>query len=93
MKSIISNERECFVCKKPFHLHRHHIWGGGRRELSEKYGCWVYLCGRHHNFSDFGVHYNKSLDIKLKKLCQTKLEESGWSREKVAETFGRNYLD
>ena len=92
MKSIIRNERECLICKTPFNLHRHHIYGGSRRDASEESGAWCYLCARHHNFSDLGVHYEKSLDIKLKKLAQKKLEESGWSREKFISTFGRNYL-
>lgn len=93
MNSIISNERECLICKSTYNLHRHHIFGGARRQLSEENGCWCYLCARHHNFSDLGVHFNKSLDIKLKKLAQQKLEESGWNRERFIETFGRNYLD
>ena len=70
MKSILSNERECYVCGTPLNLHRHHIWGGGRRKLSEKHGCWVYLCAKHHNMSDKGVHFNKALDTELKQDCQ-----------------------
>lgn len=93
-KSIISNERECLVCKTTFDLHRHHVFfGTANRKLSEQYGCWVYLCGRHHNLSNAGVHFNKPFDTKLKQICQKKWEELNGSREDFIRTFGRNYLE
>lgn len=93
-KSVISNDPKCFACKTQINLHKHHIYGGvGRRNLSEEYGCWVYLCARHHNMSDFGVHQDKGFDLGLKKLCQEKLMyEHGWTREQFIATFGRSYL-
>ena len=93
-KSVISNEKICLVCGTPFNLHKHHIYNGmSFRRPSEKYGCWCYLCGYHHNLSDHGVHFNKELDESLKKICQETLEqEHGWSREKFMDIFGRNYL-
>lgn len=93
-KSIISNERECFICKTTFNLHRHHVFfGTANRKKSEQYGCWVYLCGKHHNLSNAGVHFNKSLDMKLKQICQKKWEEINGAREDFIRTFGRNYLE
>lgn len=92
-KSIVSNERQCFICHDTRTLHKHHIYGGiGRRELSEKFGCWVYLCPWHHNMSDSGVHFNKVLDLKLKQWCQRKFEEEH-SREEFRRYFGRSYLE
>lgn len=91
-KSIISGEYECYICGTIEDLHRHHIFNGsGIRPLSEKNGCWVYLCARHHNMSKYGVHTNRELDLQIKRICQKKLEESGWSREEFIKTFGRNY--
>ena len=93
MKSIISNERECFICHKLEPLHKHHIYEGtGRRALSEKYGCWIYLCPRHHNWSDYGIHANKELDLKIKQMCQKKWMELYGSEEDFIKVFGRNYL-
>lgn len=93
-KSIISNEKVCIVCGTPFNLHRHHIYAGtGRRQISERYGCWVYLCARHHNASNAGVHFNKKLDIKLKQTAQKAWEYQNGSREDFIKTFGRNYID
>ena len=92
-KSIISNDPKCFVCGCPYKLHRHHLYGGvGRRDKSEEYGCWVYLCARHHNLSNSGVHYYKPLDDKLKKLCQEEWEKRFGSTEDFIRIFGRNYL-
>lgn len=93
-KSILSNERVCYVCRLPYNLHRHHIFfGHGNRNLSEKYGCWVYLCARHHNMSNKGVHFNKELDLKLKERAQIAFEIHHGSRSDFIKTFGRNYLD
>lgn len=91
--SIISNAPECYVCKTTINLHKHHIYENhARRPKSEKYGCWVYLCARHHNFSPEAVHYNRELDLKLKSICQEKWEEIYGNREQFIETFGRSYL-
>lgn len=93
-KSILSNEKECFICGYTKDIHKHHIfYGTANRKQSEKYGCWVWLCANHHNMSDVGVHCNKAYDQKLKRICQDVLErEYKWSREKVIKTFGRSYL-
>lgn len=91
-KSIVSNEKECLICGTTYGLHKHHIfYGQGYRELSEKYGCWCWLCGRHHNLSNVGVHFNREADLKLKRYCQ-KLWEQKYGHEKFMQIFGRNYL-
>ena len=93
MKSILSNERECYVCGYTEGLHKHHIfYGRGIRPISEKHGCWVYLCYRHHNMSDYGVHFNHLLDMELKQTCQKKWEKRNGTREDFIRTFGRSYL-
>ena len=92
-ESILSNEKLCFACYTPLNLHKHHIFYGiGNRSRSEEFGCWVYLCDRHHNMSDDGVHFNKPFDITLKKYCQEKWEEVHGDREKFIRTFGKSYL-
>ena len=91
-KSIISNEKKCVVCGTTLDLHRHHIYGGSRRKASEKYGCWVYLCARHHNMSDLGVHFNPALDAYLKAAGQLAWQYTYGTTEDFIKTFGRNYL-
>lgn len=74
-------------------LHEHHIYEGfGRRRQSEKMGAKVWLCAKHHNMSDYGIHFNKEEDMELKRACQRKYEETH-TREEFMELIGRNYLD
>lgn len=91
MDSILQDSKECYVTRSTNNLHKHHIYGGARRKLSELYGCFVWLRADWHNLSDYGVHFNKSLDTKLKRICQEKFEESH-TRDEFMRIFGRNYL-
>ena len=92
-KSIISNERKCVVCGTTLNLHRHHVfYGVANRPKAEHWGCWVYLCARHHNMSNEGVHFNHELDLSLKKYVQTEFEKK-YGHDKYMEVFGRNWLD
>lgn len=59
--------------------------------MSEQYGTWVWLRADWHNLSDYGVHFNKELDRKLKVLTQEKFEEK-YGHEKFMQVFGKNYL-
>jgi hypothetical protein len=92
MRSIVSNKPECLICKTTYYLHKHHIiYGAGRRKLSEKYGCWVYLCARHHNMSNEGVHFNAELDRKLKAYTQKRFNEV-YPELDFIRIFGKSYL-
>lgn len=94
-KSIISMEYECVVCGRTTNLHRHHVFFGQKNhDPSEREGCWVYLCPRHHNASNYGVHVNHALDLKLKRMCQKKwMEVNNRTIEDFISVFGRNYLE
>jgi hypothetical protein len=95
MKSILSNEKECFICGLPEEctpIHKHHVFMGYNRKNSEKYGCWVYLCARHHNMSDEGVHFNLAFCVTLQKYCQEKWESINGDREQFRSIFGKSYL-
>lgn len=93
MKSLISNEKECYVCHTTQNLHKHHIYEGtANRKKSDQDGCWVYLCARHHNVSKYGVHFNKELELLLKARCQLAWErEYNKTTEDFIKRFGRNY--
>lgn len=92
-RSILSNERECYICHSPFNLHRHHIFhGSARRQTSEREGCWVYLCAYHHNLSDDGVHFDHELDLSLKRECQRAWEARNGGRKRFMDVFGVSYL-
>ena len=93
-KSILQTEKECYITGQTNNLHRHHIYAGGRRKISEREGFWVYLAGWLHNQSDEGVHGKNGheLDMMLKRHCQMKYEETH-SREEFMKLIGKNYLD
>ena len=94
MKSILQTEKECYITGQTMGLHKHHIYAGGRRQISERNGFWVYLAGWLHNQSDEGVHGKNghALDLKLKQDCQRKFEKTH-SREEFMKLIGKNYLD
>lgn len=90
MKSIMQTEKECYICGRTEPLHKHHIYMGANRRLSEKYGCWVWLCPEHHT-GNTGVHNNRNLDLMLKKLCQTEFEKEH-CRAGFYAVFGKSFL-
>lgn len=92
-KSIISNEKSCFICGDPNVVKHHSFHGTANRQISESQGCWIYLCPEHHNMSNEGVHFNHPFDVMLKKYTQMIWEEkNGKSREDFIKTFGKSHL-
>lgn len=93
MESIIQHERCCMVCRTTHNLHRHHIFEGtANRRISDANGFTVYLCGYHHNLSSAGIHFDKTLDIAVKRYAQ-QIYEQTHSRNEFIELIGRSYLD
>lgn len=94
MRSIIQSEKECYITGCTFNLHEHHIFfGRGLRKLSEKYGLKIYLRADYHNLADYGVHFNKELDLQIKEMAQRKaMEYYGWTKEDFIRIFGKNYI-
>lgn len=90
-KSIIQKNKECFVTKSTTNLHKHHIFGGANRKLSEKYGLWIYLRADWHDMSDYGVHFNKELDTRLKIIAQRRFIEE-YPHQDFIRIFGKNYI-
>lgn len=90
-ESIMQNDYECYITGSRINLHRHHIYAGGRRQASEKWGCWVWLRFDWHNGASYGVHFNKDLDRKLKAECQERFERL-YGHEKFMEVFGKNFM-
>ena len=76
MKSIIQDEKRCYICGQTYWLEDHHIFGGkANRPLSEKYGLKVWLCREHHR-GDTGVHKNAKLSNHLKVIGQIVFEKT-----------------
>lgn len=92
-KSIIQTNKACWVCGYTMELERHHIfYGSANRKLSEKWGCWCWLCHEHHT-GNTGIHFNPDLDDILKKYAQERFEALCGTREDFRRIFGKSYLN
>ncbi len=91
MKSIMQDHKECYLTGSTNDLHKHHVFGGANRSNSEKYGCWIWLRSDWHNMSDRGVHFDRQLDLTIKRDTQAKFE-SIWGHALFLKVFGKNYL-
>lgn len=92
MRSVISDNRECWVCRNP-QVEKHHIYEGPLRKKSERYGAWVYLCPYHHRIQG-GINHNpvKELDLRLKRQAQRELEKK-YGHPWFMNEFHRNWLE
>lgn len=95
MKSLINNNKECYVCHKKTNLHLHHIMFGKNRKKADEDGLVVYLCYDHHEGIN-GVHGKNGhdLDLRLKQYAEARwLECYNASVNDFIKRYGRNYLD
>ena len=91
-KSIISNERECYICHTQRDLQRHHIFGGPNRRRSDDDGLWIYLCVDHHT-GNHGVHRDFGLALEIKQMGERAwIERYGKTREEFIRDYGKNFL-
>lgn len=87
--------KECYFCGSTEQLHRHHIFSGtSNRKNSELYkdACVVWLCYKHHNGSNAGVHFNRLADISLKQDAQKYFEQNIGTREQFRQIFGKSFI-
>lgn len=91
-KSLIQEGKYCYVCGRESALHKHHIFFGANRKKSEEDGAFCYLCYMHHNGGNYGVHFNKELDTRLKKECQEAWQEKYGTIEDFRKRYGKSWL-
>ena len=91
--SILQNKKQCYVCETTLNMHTHEVFFGKNRQKSIEDGCCVYLCGKHHNQSNAGIHFNHELDLKVKKEMQLKWQQVyNKTTDDFIKRYGRNYL-
>lgn len=90
-KSIIQEDTDyCYICGR-YGTEIHHVFfGTANRKLSDKYGLVVGLCYNHHRGNN-GVHFNKELDLMLKRRAQELFAEH-YPESDFLAIFGRNFL-
>lgn len=91
-KSIISNEKKCYICGSKHWLEYHHLFGGATRKKSEQYGLVVYLCHACHNEPPNGVHHNREKMDWLRRIGQEAFEREYPDKDFLKE-FHRNYKE
>ena len=75
-------------------FHKHHIFGGANRKLSEEDGLYVYLHPKLHNMSDMGVHYDKAFMQLAHDMGREAWKKYyGKTEEDFIERYGRSYRD
>ena len=93
-KSILQDKKECYITGSICNLHKHHVFEGtANRKLSERDGLWLWLRADWHNLSDYGVHFNKELDLKLKRIAQKRWQEYYHKTEEdFIKEYGKSYI-
>lgn len=59
---------------------------------SEEDGFIVPLVPELHNMSPAGVHFNRALDLRLKRQCQQWFEENIGTRDEFIKRYGKSWL-
>lgn len=91
--SIIQDKKQCYVCNTTNNIHIHEVFFGRNRQKSIEDGCCIYLCGKHHNLSNQGIHFNHKLDIEVKKQMELYwLKHYNKTTEDFIKRYGRSYL-
>ena len=93
MNSILQDKKECYITGATEGLHKHHIFFGADRKVSDDNGFWVWLRWDYHiqDSPHKTPHNDRETDLLLKKACQKKYEETH-GRDDFMALIGRNYL-
>lgn len=86
--------KECFFTREPReeNLCIHHVYRGAFRDKSTEYGCWIWLRPDWHNQTNYSVHNDKKLEMKLQAMCQMAFEDK-YNHELFMKEFKRNYIE
>lgn len=83
----------CCICGSTLQVATHEIFfGTANRKKSIQDGMVCNLCGKHHNLSSEGVHFNHELDVKLKQKAQKVWEDTYGDRTAFIKRYGRSFL-
>lgn len=71
-----------------FDIHVHHIFGAANKANSEKYHFLIPLRADWHDMANYGIHFNRELDLKYKRMCQDYWLEHYGTKEEFISVFG-----
>ena len=70
-------------------IHVHHIFGAANKANSEKYHFLIPLRADWHDMADYGIHFNRELDLKTKRYCQEYWLKHYGTKEEFIKVFGK----
>lgn len=70
-------------------IHVHHIFGASNKTNSEKYHFLIPLRADWHDMADYGIHFNRELDLKFKRMCQEYYLKHYGTKEQFISEFGK----
>lgn len=80
---------QCHITGDKQNVHFHHIFGAANKKNSEKFGFLVPLRADWHNMSDYGIHFNRSLELLYKCACQEYFLNHYGTKEDFIKIFGK----
>lgn len=90
--SVLTDDLEhCFITGST-EIAIHHVFGAANRKFSEHYGFVLPLRPDWHNTANYGVHFNRDLDLKFKGMAQTYFESHYGNRQAFIKIFGKSWL-
>ena len=91
MRSIMQDEKKCYVTGAESGLDLHHIYAGKNRQASDRNGFTVWLAHPVHMALHAHQRPFETLDARLRRDCQRKFEETH-SRAEFMAIIGASYL-
>jgi len=91
VKSILQDEKKCYLCGKEYGLERHHIFAGvANRRISEANGFVCWLCANCHRGTE-GAQYDRETNLMLKQAAQAAFEQTH-THDEWMRLIRKNYL-
>jgi hypothetical protein len=70
-------------------IHIHHIFNAANKANSEKYGFIVPLRADWHDMASYGIHFDRELDLRMRRKCQNYWLEHYGTQEEFISVFGK----
>lgn len=92
--SIFTNDlHHCFITGDADGVHVHHIFGGAKKHLSEKYGFLLPLRYDWHNGTSYSIHQDLSLALQYKIQCQEYYLKHYGTKEQFISEFQKWWIE
>lgn len=84
----------CVITGSRQNVHVHHVFGTENgKKFSERYGFLLPLRADWHDMADYGIHFDRALNVKYKLLCQEYYLEHYGTKEDFIREVGKWWID